>query len=296
MSVKKIGILGANGFIGSSLVNELKTSGQYTITRLPRLTSQVFKERGANLDELSGLDAVVNCAGKITKVKTPEAWFANALLPGKLLQACEQHGITRLVHLGSVAGSAYFDGTLEQAAAASERNFYGASKAYGELDLLDATTRSAVFAAILRPPAVYGFGAGGPTAMLVRAAKAGLPLPLGDFTAKRSYVSVTNLCWAIRELLALPDVTGPYFATDNDDYDVGEFYSSFLEAFGHRNRVFASPANFVGGIAKLVGGPFASLTTSERFDGSKLLEKLGQPMPMSLKDNAMQIASQFAGH
>jgi nucleoside-diphosphate-sugar epimerase len=54
---------------------------------------------------------------------------------------------------------------------------------------------------ILRPPLVYGAGAGGNFARLVRLVRSGLPLPLGCATAPRSFIGADNLADAVARCL-----------------------------------------------------------------------------------------------
>lgn len=284
----KVAVAGAQGFLGRHLCRNLARHGSEVID-----LGRIAPDPTDLASRLAGCDAIINCAGRIGGRDSAEAWFANAQLPVLLLEAGEQAGVARFVHVGSVASIPYLDGSLEQARAASARDIYGASKAGGELGVLEAGCAANVSVFVARPPVIYGPGAGGPVRMLISAAAKGLPFPWKDFPARRSMVSVFNLVQALRDAAA-SSATGGYAICEPEPYSVAEFYDAFCVAFGHSRKSFGSPGRLAGRLAALVGGPLSSLVEDAIFDVSEFAAEFGElafSLPVSAKLTAEQLCT-----
>jgi nucleoside-diphosphate-sugar epimerase len=164
-------VTGANGFIGSHLVEKLVQNGTQ-VRCLVRRTSDLRWLRGlpveivygdcVDKDSLSsavaGVDCVYHLAGA-TKAKRKKDFFAiNAGGTENLIRACLDHNpkMEKFVYLSSQAASGPgVDGRMK---AESDPDFpissYGKSKRIGEEAVLD--YRSCIPVTILRPSAVYG--------------------------------------------------------------------------------------------------------------------------------------------
>ena len=71
---------------------------------------------------------------------------------------------------------------------------YAISKAEAEVKLLDIASKTGLEVVIIRPPLIYGKGVKANFSLLIRAIRAGLPLPFGRvFENRRSMVSLANL-------------------------------------------------------------------------------------------------------
>ncbi len=164
-------ITGANGFIGSHLVEKLVQSGTQ-VRCLVRRTSDLrwltglpvgivygdCVDRDSLSSAVAGMDCVYHLAGA-TKAKREEDFFAiNAVGTENLIRACLDHNpkMEKFVYLSSQAASG--PGVDERMKTESDPDFpissYGKSKRIGEEAVLD--YRSRVPVTILRPSAVYG--------------------------------------------------------------------------------------------------------------------------------------------
>lgn len=145
-------VVGASGFIGSSVTRTLQGSGQ-TVRSLqaPRLKlSPNISSGGAVLDrivesdeldilvaKLRGADVVVNAAGLASPDDghSPELYGANTLLPSFLAIAATRAEVGRVIHLSSAAvqgNRMILDETLDL----DPSSAYSRSKALGELGLI----------------------------------------------------------------------------------------------------------------------------------------------------------------
>jgi dihydroflavonol-4-reductase len=164
-------ITGANGFVGSHLVEHLLTK-EYEIFCLVRKTSDLTFLTGLKLEYrygdvtdkdslkevLKGIDFVFHVAG-LTKAKTREEYFrANALGTKNLISACFEVNpqIKKFVYVSSQAavGPCGDFNPLDENAECQPITDYGKSKLEGEKEVL--VFKDKIPVTIIRPPAVYG--------------------------------------------------------------------------------------------------------------------------------------------
>jgi UDP-N-acetylmuramyl pentapeptide phosphotransferase/UDP-N-acetylglucosamine-1-phosphate transferase/nucleoside-diphosphate-sugar epimerase len=145
-------VIGATGFIGGSLVEELRARGLDVVElSAPRLalpsaaTSADILSRVAAEDDvvdalgrsLRDVDVVVNAAGLAApdSSDSPELYGANALLPAVVAASGARAGVRRLVHLSSAAVQGR-RAVLDESSETSPFSPYSRSKALGESALL----------------------------------------------------------------------------------------------------------------------------------------------------------------
>ncbi|MFN3407636.1 MAG: NAD-dependent epimerase/dehydratase family protein [Limisphaerales bacterium] len=168
----KILLTGANGFVGSHVLDRLLAQNLSVVVLLrPNsdrrlITGQLarIEVRPGALDQPAALDAalegvthVIHCAGA-TKALTAEGFFAvNQLGTRNVVAAVNRRGgqIQRLVHISSLAaaGPALADKPRRESDPPQPVSDYGRSKLAAEREV---TEGCRVDWTILRPPAVYG--------------------------------------------------------------------------------------------------------------------------------------------
>jgi uncharacterized protein YbjT (DUF2867 family) len=251
----KLAITGGTGFVGRHLIS-LALSKKHDVRALAR-TPQAPQDGvewidGAidparNLDRLvEGVDAVIHVAGAINA--PDRAGFAACNIDGTvaLLAAAQNAGVTRFVHVSSLAA---------REPALSD---YGWSKAEAErrveISGLDWT--------IIRPPAVYGPG-DREMLELFRMARRGIVVVPPD--GRVSLIEVSDLC---RLLLSCARQTGIKKVYEVDDGTVRGFSHRDLatllgEAVGKRVSVVRAPGGILRGVSmldRLLRGKKAKLT------------------------------------
>lgn len=164
-------VTGANGFVGSHLVEALLHRG-YRVRCLVRKTSNLRWLSGLNVeyvycdiaekdslrDAVRGVDFVFHCAG-LTKARNREEYFkANAEGTKNLVEVCLKHNpeLKRFVYVSSQAavGPGSDEKPLNEEAPCRPVTHYGESKLEGEKIVLAYVSRLPI--TIVRPPAVYG--------------------------------------------------------------------------------------------------------------------------------------------
>lgn len=172
----KILVIGATGLIGSAAATRLSREGHQVIglARQPRaglglagwVALDIASARQPKdwLPLLSGVDAVVNCAGVLQDSRRENTEAVHATGVGALFDACEQSGVRRVIHLSAIG----VDRT--------QPSRFSATKYAGDRDLM---ARDLDWV-ILRPSVVLGRPAFGASALIRSLASLpGVPLMPG---------------------------------------------------------------------------------------------------------------------
>jgi nucleoside-diphosphate-sugar epimerase len=203
-------VTGCNGFIGRHLVPYLAAQGRRVIAA--SRTAPIFENRNIacvqlpNLSEpfdwqplLQDSDAVIHLAG-IAHTPADEDTYdrVNHQATARLAKAAQQHG-THLIFVSSIAAQSGSSSEHELTEDDTPRptNAYGRSKLAAE----QAIRASGVAFTILRPVVMYGEGEKGNFAFIHKISRLPIPLPFGGLKAKRSVLSIQNLCSAVEFVL-----------------------------------------------------------------------------------------------
>ncbi len=143
----------------------------------------------------------------------------------------------------------------------------------------------------LRPPLVYGAGAPGNFALLLRAVRSGLPLPLAGIDNRRSLMFVGNLVSAISVCLSDPaPLAGIYEVSDAESVSTPELVRRLAAAAGRPARLLPCPPALLQAAARLAGRgeAAASLTGSLEVDSAPFRARFAWQPPFDL-DRALGI-------
>lgn len=201
-------VTGASGFLGLHLVRYLHDHDM-TVRAAARNIAVFEGEtrissvqmpnvmRPANWEPLlTGVDCVIHLAGIAHRSATDEEHEqGNHLATRDLAIAAKQAGIRHFIFVSSIAAQSgpSSETPLDETSPPVPTTPYGRAKFAAET----AVRASGVPFTILRPVVVYGEGAKGNFATLVKIAGLPLPLPLGSLTNRRSMLAVGNFNTAI---------------------------------------------------------------------------------------------------
>lgn len=203
-----VAVVGANGFIGSRLVQKLEGAGKIALKVVrkkidgcpngnPTVEVQRWLETGCVYDG-GPVGVVVYCAGYAhsDRLDWGRHYQKNCWEPVETARRCRAAGVRRFIYLSTVQvlGTSSREPLLETGHYMPTTP-YAAAKAMAEEQLLKDIDAGETFeTTVVRPSLVYGAGVGGNVRKLIRAVRVKLPLPIRGELGKRSMVSIGNLC------------------------------------------------------------------------------------------------------
>jgi len=248
-------VSGANGFVGSHLVEHLLARG-YDVFCLVRKTSDLTFLSGLNLEyrhgdlrdsdslkkALKDIDFVFHLAG-LTKAKTKEEYFkANALGTKNLISACFEVNpeVKKFIYVSSQAavGPGKDFQPLDENAECQPITDYGRSKLEGEKEAISFKDKIPII--IIRPPAVYGPRDKDILFFFKMVSKGIIPL----FGFKENYISLIYVKDLVRGIVLAAESQASsgkiYFVADEKYYswsEAGRIIQKVLEVKAFKLRI-----------------------------------------------------------
>lgn len=291
-------ITGASGFVGQNLSQYL-SNFSFSITPIS-LRNSNWK------DDFKG-DAIIHLAGKAHDTKnTSEAseyFRVNTDLTIELFDIFLQSETKDFIYFSSVKAAA--DEVLDvlfEDVLPSPKTPYGQSKLQAEHYILSKEVPLDKRVFIIRPCMIHGPGNKGNLNLLYQLVAKGLPWPLGAFENKRSFLSIENLCFVIKELLENDTIpSGVYQVADDDSISTNELIQLLGTSLDKQTKIWNIPSYWIQGISKL--GDFLHLPlNSERLQkltenyvvsNKKIVASIGKPLPVDVKTGLLKTFNSF---
>lgn len=298
-------VTGANGFVGSALVERLVKVGERVPLAAARCNVNFSLPVGVRLcgslgpdtewaPVLRGVEVVVHTAARahvlVERETDPLIEFRRINVDGtlRLARQAAAAGVRRFVFVSSI-------GVLGQRSVRpytamdlpDPKEPYAVSKMEAEQALLALGHESGMDVVVVRPPLVYGPRAPGNFGQLLKWMARGVPLPLGKVDNLRSLVALDNLVDLLVTCIDHPAATDRIFlAADGEDVSTSELLRRVARAMGQPARLVpVSPALLRGG-ARLVGKEELArrLLDSLQVDIGLTKEILGWSPPITLDE------------
>jgi len=179
---------------------------------------------------------------------------------------------------------------------------YGKSKLLAEQYILSKLIPAGKRVYILRPCMVHGPGNKGNLNLLYKLASKGIPWPLGAFENKRSFCSIDNLMFIIKELIEREDISsGVYNIADDEALSTNNVISILAESQNKRAKIWNVSKGLIQSLAKLgdlIHLPLTTerlqkLTESYVVSNHKIKSAIGKPLPVSAKDGLLKTFNSF---
>lgn len=292
----KILVTGATGFVGAQVCRIAQGRGHGVVAAarmpVPGIETRIIADIGPDTDwsaALDGIDAVIHLAARAhvmnDREADPLALFRRINRDGALRLGKQAAG-RRMVFVSSIKVNGE-GGFFRAEDPMAPVDAYGISKAEAEQLLAGIPDLSL---AVVRPPLVHGPGAKGNLAVLMKALRKGLPLPLGCIGNRRSLVGVANLADAL-VFLAERDDRGTFLISDGEAVSTPALIRMLAEGMGVKARLLPVPVGLLrlAGALTGKGAAVARLTGSLEVDDSPL-RALGWAPRISLAEGLAAMA------
>jgi len=287
-------VTGASGFLGRPLVAALAASGIKVRAAVRRRAYPPF---GAGIEVvqhpdlrevfdwrplLTGVDAVVHLAGLERRFRAGPALYdaVNHQATARLAAAAAQAGIGHFIFTSSLSaqhGSAA-DHALTERDPATPADAQGRSKLAAE----NALRASGLPFTILRLAPVYGPGMSGGLAFLLRAAASPVPLPVRDFTNRRSYLGLDNFVSVVTFFIARPSASNDVYLVADPGIppNMADLIRAIRKGAGRRALLLPSQVQYAEVPLRMMrlGGVWDRYCGNLRVDCGKLLAAGWQPV------------------
>jgi nucleoside-diphosphate-sugar epimerase len=194
------------------------------------------------------------------------------------------------------------DGELNEEFIPNPVTHYGKSKLLAEHYILSKEMPAGKRVYILRPCMIHGAGNKGNLNLLFRLVSKGIPWPLGAFDNKRSFCSIDNLLFIIRELIENESIaSGIYNITDDEPISTNELISLIADSNFKKPKIWKISKSWIVFIAKLGDllklplntETLQKLTESYEVSNSKIKTAIGKSLPLSSKEGLIKTFNSF---
>jgi len=212
----KVLVTGAFGFVGTRVCTQLNAEG-HTVIRVGHQGRQQVDgslycidlgdtEEFAKLGDISGIDAIVNCAGIAHRFgRVSKQLFQRVNVDGvrNLANFAAAGQIGRFVQLSSVLvyGRTRSKEPVDESHALAPHDNYAVSKLDGERAAATVCNKAGIKLTILRPAPIIGEGSSGNVSRLIRAVDSRRFVNVGNGENERSFVYVGDVARAVSTVL-----------------------------------------------------------------------------------------------
>lgn len=295
---KIISVTGASGFVGTNLNDYLKDAYEIHPMSVRFVVNQKFDVQG---------EAIIHLAGKahdVKKVSNPLDYYeANFELTKQLFASFLQSKASTFIFMSTVKAVAdEVQDIVTEEAIPDPKTHYGMAKQQAEQYILEKEIPKGKRVYILRPCMIHGPGNKGHLNLLYQLVSKGLPWPLGAFENQRSFLSVENLCFVIKELLENANIpSGVYQVADDQALSTNELIRLLGVGLTKKSTVLKIAPSWIKGMSRL--GDYLHLPlNSERLQkltedyvvsNTKIVAAIGKSLPVSSKEGLLKTFESF---
>jgi len=303
--MKNVIVTGTSGFVGNNLITDLKSNLSLQLTSISRKPD--FEKQNTSLDEVISYEKYftskltasyyIHLAGKAHDLKNisddSEYYEVNYELTKKLYNRfIEDKNASGFIYISSVKAVAdEVNGELDEEYDPAPVTAYGKSKLKAEEYILNnLVDGKKVY--VLRPCMIHGLGNKGNLNLLFKIVQKGVPWPLGNFNNKRSFLSIDNFCYVIREILNNNISQGVYNLADDEPLSTNQIVEMISEQIGRKPKILNIPKPIIQFGAKLGNKlplplneeRLQKLTENYLVSNTKIVSEIGKPLPVSARE------------
>lgn len=304
-------ITGINGFVGTNLVGSF--AGSFRISGIDIGTEQQEGVTSMHTWDQQGnwpaADVIIHLAGKAHDTRNTagadEYFEVNLGLTRKIFDHFLSSGATTFIFFSSVKAvtDTVAEAALTEDAIAAPATPYGQSKHAAERYILDQPLPAGKKVYILRPCMIHGPGNKGNLNLLLTLVSKGIPYPLGAFENRRSFTSIGNLTWILRQILENDIAPGIYHIADDESLSTNTLIWMMAACLGRKERIWNIPKPWIRGLARtgdvlhlpLNSERLKKLTESYVVSNDKIKAALGvEKLPVAAVDGMRSTLQSFS--
>ena len=222
---------------------------------------------------------------------------ANVAKTEALAQAAAREGARRLVFVSSIkVYGEESDRPFRVDDPPAPEDAYARSKVAAEQALARVAVEQGLETVVVRPPLVYGPGATGNLAALLRLADSPWPLPFASLDAPRSFVHVDDLARLLVACGEQPRARGrAYIAAHPDTVSAARLVTLLRHAMGRPRRLVSAPRALLEGAASVLGqgSSIRRLSRSLTGDPSAAQGELGWIARVSIEQAVEEMVREY---
>jgi len=303
--IMKIAITGVTGFVGQNLARYLSDIDILGVSRGAKGLNISYPELSLNI--FNKQKAFIHLAGKahdLKKTSDDKEYFeVNTELTKRLFDQFLKSDCETFIYMSSVKAVVdQADGILTENVKPNPITVYGKSKLEAEEYILSRKNLKNKRVYILRPCMIHGPNNKGNLNLLYRFVSKGIPYPLGKYSNRRSFVSVENLCFIIKELIDNDKIeSGIYNIADDISLSTIDLVKVISKVLCKPTRILKLPKLFVWFIAK-VGDLFPlpinsetllKLTENYEVSNLKIKNAIQKKLPLSSSEGIKKTITSF---
>ncbi len=305
--MNKIYITGNKGFVGSNLEKYLIIQEKQIIgvSRNP-LENEVNYE-DLNLEKKKSIKSFIHLAGKAHDLKNTskenDYFGVNTELTKRLFDQFLVSDCEVFIYMSSVKAVAdIVVGSLSEDCEPNPKTHYGKSKLLAERYILSKNIPGNKRVYILRPCMIHGPNNKGNLNLLYKLVSKRIPWILGAFKNKRSYCSIDNLMFILKELIEREDIpSGIYNVADDEPLSTNELIRLIAKSQNRNPKLWNISKKFIEGVASigdklhlpLNTERLHKLTSSYVVSNAKIKAAIGKPLPVSSRDGLIKTFKSF---
>lgn len=300
---KNVLVTGSNGFVGRNVITFLTGCGELSIEALSRAHIQKKSLQNLNLTN----SVLLHFAGKahdLKNVSKPiEYYRVNTELTKEIFDLFLNSKASVFITLSSVKAVAdKVEDYLTEEHIANPITHYGKSKQIAEQYILSKKIPEGKRFYILRPCMIHGPGNKGNLNLLYKLVSKGIPWPLGAFENMRSFCSIDNLIYIIKELIEREDIpSGVYNVADDEPLSTNDVISILAESQNKKAKIWKVSKVLIQSLAKLgdllrlplTTERLQKLTESYVVSNQKIKSAIGKNLEVSARDGLLKTFNSF---
>ena len=292
--MKSIFITGSTGFVGENIIKYFNSKF-------------IFVRYSRNEKIKINQNVVLHFAGKAHDLKNSinvqEYYIDNTELTKEIFDNFLESDAKVLITLSSVKAVAEkLNCELTEEYIPHPITHYGKSKLLAEQYIYGKEIPEVKRVYVLRPCMIHGPGNKGNLNLLYKIVSKGLPWPLGKFKNKRSFCSIDNFCFIIKELIENDQIpSGVYNIADDETISTNELINLIYVGLGKKPHIWNIPKSLIKAFSKL-GDLFRLPFNSERLykltetyvvSNKKLKNAINKQLPVTAKDGLIKTLHSF---